>query len=67
MIRLSQGSPRNMIRLGNLLLFEHCARFNGKMRRIIPKTAWEDAKITFLSGNNLIGCIKKNDPFFPFC
>lgn len=76
MARLSLGSPRNLIRLGNFLFSEHCVRFNGSAQRQIPMAVWEDAKSRFLkardtlcTGNNggNVGSNPVNNPFFPPC
>lgn len=76
MARLSLGSPRNLIRLGNLFFSEHCARFNGSAQRKIPLTVWEDAKSRFLevrdpvcTGNNGKRSVRNggNNPFYSPC
>lgn len=75
MTRFCMGSPRNLIRLGNTLFSEHCARFNGTARPRIPLAAWEKAKTRFqkmldsVPGNGA-GRNAPNDmgdPFFPPC
>jgi hypothetical protein len=76
MVRLALGSPRNLMRLGNFLFSEHCARFNGAAQRKIPMTVWESAKSRFLETRDLV-CAENNDrnslqnsgynPFFPPC